>query len=248
MALPIAFCCWRHSATAWGRRIGLAACLLAPVGIYLAHTRSAILAGALGIVIYVSLRALTRAGFNGLRLAIVLVLAFGVIAAAALSGSGRVMDLVKGRTAAEVGSSYARVVMMQRGMVALEKSPIVGSGPGTAVYKIGQLQAGAGLTIDNQFLSELLDTGVPGLLLYLAALGMPLLRIFRQNLLPENHAWLCAFTAGLVAYIAIRPILSLTGNQDLAMLFIATIYLLSGRTEAGKPLICDETSPTPERR
>jgi O-antigen ligase len=237
MSLPLSLCCWQHAKNQWVRRAGLLALPLTAAGIYLAHTRSAILAAGVAVLLYCLLRFMIGFGLRGVRLAIMLILAMGVAVTPIVLGGGYVSEMVKGRTAGEQGSSYARVIMLRRGIEQVKESPIVGHGPGSAAYEIGRIAPGAGLTVDNQFLSEVVDCGIPGMCLFFLTLVIPMFRILREGMVPENIPWLCGYIAGLAAYVTTRPVLSLAFNGDLAMVYIAMIILLSGKAPNGNPFI-----------
>ena len=107
----------------------------------------------------------------------------------------------------------------------MEKSPILGYGPSTGASKIGYLGNSNSLTIDNYYLSMVIESGIPGLLLYIAMLLVPLLRIF-QFVDRERAGLLAALVSSVMVFATIRSILSLTHNQDFALLIIAMLMIL----------------------
>lgn len=80
------------------------------------------------------------------------------------------MELVQGRSNAEVQSNLARDEMIRRGFEATSDSPITGYGHGQSAIKAGVAGRNDFLTIDNYYLSAMVDFGFVGLSLLLAFL------------------------------------------------------------------------------
>jgi len=90
-------------------------------------------------------------------------LAIGVLGFTAETFQG----LIHGRTTIEVSSATSREIMIDKGLDAIQESPILGYGHGQAANYAGLVGNSNLLTIDNYYLSALLDFGYPGLFLTL---------------------------------------------------------------------------------
>ncbi len=208
----------------------LVLCLI-PLGIFITHTRSSMVAAVVGIIAFFVARSIALSQKNSSRaIAIIAIVVGGCILTIVLFWLTQ--DMFQGRTAAERGSSAARITMLSRGLTAIEESPILGYGAGTAASKIGYLSASRSLTIDNYYLSIAIENGVPGLIFYLGALFIALRQLFRTNN-PQNAGLTAALFASLVVYALIRSILSLTHNQDFSLVVIALLLLANRLPEKG---------------
>jgi hypothetical protein len=207
----------------------LAWAMLPPVAgmIYLSYTRSSLIA-ALSSIIVMTLVFGVRFGRDRRRpgvamlgwLAVTLALSTGVL----LSGSAAY--LAKGRTEAEAGSTQARVLMLNRGLAALDSHPVQGYGPGMAASKIGRLPGASGLTIDSYFLSVALDSGYLGLLLFSSSMWVVVVRGMRAGVRSLGvPSWtLIALSTGILASLIVKLVLSLTDNQELLFLLVAMTF------------------------
>ncbi|MFN3861661.1 MAG: O-antigen ligase family protein [Roseateles sp.] len=105
----------------------------------------------------------------------------------AVGGIGwMVKGLIMGRSAIEAGSTSARVEMLRRGVAALEQHPIFGYGEGLSVHVAGLTDSKGHTSVDSYLLSIAIDSGYPGLLLFLV-----IVLTFVSRL-----AWLAAGDAG----------------------------------------------------
>ncbi len=108
--------------------------------------------------------------------------------------------LIVGRSVVEVGSSNARTLMIQNGLSAIQSSPLFGFGAGMSLVMAG---FGSGLirTIDNWYLTTLLDFGYGGLAITLGAYAAVLVYGYKAGvkLQGNEERW---FAASLTAFCA----------------------------------------------
>jgi O-antigen ligase len=224
--------------------------LMVPVAIYMAFVdgfrwgKSLALLGLVGLSTFVIIRTGSRSGMGGF--AVVLALTAG-IALTRLVLRARdgvrgglyllgiiatvmctviaiylMQEILVGRTAGERSSGLVRLLMWERGLEKAWEHPVLGWGQDLAAQVLGFIGNRGVLTIDSYYLSVLLDTGFPGLALYLIALLMAIgvftahgLSIRRNNLLAA------LMVSAVVAFALIKVVLSLHHNHGLLMLLIA---------------------------
>ena len=137
-----------------------------PVGIYLANSRSGYLVLLISLtcfgtlIVYRKFKSKSILWLGGIG-AIVIIAATSIFA-------DYIKSLVVGTNGTEMGSTEARALQMQIGFSALSQSPIVGFGEGMSGLKAGLVGEKGVVTIDNTYLSILLDFGYVGLSLFVA--------------------------------------------------------------------------------
>lgn len=250
MTLPFAAVLGFNAQRRWMR--GLAWCVL-PVllgMIYLAHTRSSLIAAAasligMGLVFGLRIGRQRRNPTQAILGWALVVALVGVIVA--LSGS--VAYLTKGRTEAETGSSQARVTMFTRAQTLLAEQPVQGYGPGLGAIKIGRIQLGQrSPTIDSYFLSTLIENGFVGLGMFVLGMTVLLWQTVTTAVRSRGAgSWmLIALSAAIFASLIVKLVLSLTDNLDLLYLFtgMAVVGLMLSRQAAVQP---EPASATPRK-
>ena len=149
---------------------------------------------------------------------VVLMISFGTPLLTALVGTlmiwkGVDLSIVTGRSVDEMNSTHARLEMLNMAIPRFLEHPILGFGNGLAAEVLG-FNAGTQLTIDNYYISLILDSGLPGLLLFLslffvaAYTGIKVKSVGNDNL---------AFLGGLLAMsifsmLVVKSILSIPHN------------------------------------
>ena len=118
LAVTLPFCLYFivDSKRRWMRVCALIALSITPIGIYMSHTRSSMIAAIIGLLGFFLARSIvyTRSTiYRMLAITMVLMVACTTI----ILSSSDISELVKGRTAAERGSSYARKLMFDRALV-----------------------------------------------------------------------------------------------------------------------------------
>lgn len=233
MILPLAVYQLIYGGTALKRFLALVALPLIAVGIYITHTRSSLIAsGAVVILVLIFLgirMARQRKSFTITIMGVFTLVSVILVAVAALIGAS---EMVSGRSAAEAGSSNVRLLMLDRGSHLIAEAPILGYGPGLGGITLGFLPGVSKLTLDSYFLSVALETGIPGLLLFLGLVTIPIVKGFVFSLRKSSRENLLAFllATSLLAFVIVKTVLSLTNNFDSAFVLIAlsAVTLLQG--------------------
>mgnify|MGYP005849889227 CR=1 FL=1 len=151
--------------------------------------------------------------------AIFLGIAVGVIAA---------LDIVTGRSLQEMQSSSARLFMWQRGLFLIENSPFIGYGVYRAAEVLGFTGRGGVLTVDSYYLTLLLESGWPSLILFLMFAVSILsvcgkLAIFDRS---ETGGLAVAIAASLTGVLTMRAILSTPYNLPLFFALCGVVLAL----------------------
>lgn len=129
--------------------------------------------------------------------------------------------IASGKTASESSSTKGRAYMLEQGLLAIEKSPLLGTGPGTAEALAG-IRTGSGVTtLDNYFLAVAIESGIPALILLLACLVYPAWVIFSQLMNGPLHspAFLAATLGCLLVTILTHIVLWMPYNMFFTYLF-----------------------------
>jgi O-antigen ligase len=235
LSLPLAAYLVGYSSTRWQRLLGLGALPAMLAGLYLTHTRSPLIAAGVAVILLVAFLGI-RALRQQRSFAISVAGAFSLIALAfaAFAMLGIVTELILGRNAAETGSSIDRLIMLERGTNLILAEPITGYGAGMAAFTLGYLPGLTTLTIDNFYLSLGLESGLPGLALFLFLLGYPILKGFYASLrMPgQDGARISVIITALIGFAVVKSVLSLTDNLDAVFLLIALLAIsLQGETK-----------------
>ena len=229
MALPMALTA-AFVAGSTARRTAAWACLpLLICAIYLAQTRSALLAAAAGLFVMLFLL-----GIRAIRQRQSIAAAFagwmsmGLVGAFAVALAVASFYLAAGASAGEAGSSQARWIMFNRGLHLLSSQPLQGYGPGLAALKFGFLPGARSLTIDSYLISVAIESGFIGLGLWLGLNIAAVAMAVRQYLsaAPGLGIWHLAIAAALVASFVVKLILSLMHNFDLLFVLVGAIVAL----------------------
>lgn len=231
LTLPMAVFLLSHSSQQRFKVAGAASLTLMMGGIVLSGTRSAILTGAavlgLTLVLYFMENLRGRGGLTA-RGMISMIGLIGMITAA-LAVLPFVTDLVQGRNAYERGSSTARIMQYKLGMPKIEKQPLVGYGVGYGNTQVG-FRASAGRTsVDSYYLTMALDSGVPGVLLFIASfIGFIVmgLRLSFVETDPGPRLMARVLAVSLIGVLATRAVLSIDFNLVFVALICALLLVL----------------------
>lgn len=228
MSLPLAVYLVGYAGYTWQRLLGLIALPSMAAGLYLAHARSPLIAVSVVVfclVTFLGVRAMRQhrsflasitGAFSLVALALAVIAVFGVA-----------NELVIGRNVDEMGSSMDRLVMLLRGRTLVLDSPIVGYGGGLAAYTLGLLPGARRLTIDSYYLSLALESGFPGLLLFLSMFAYVILKGFQASLhlAGQDGARIAVIVSALLGFAVVKSVLSQTDNLDLAFVLIALLVV-----------------------
>jgi O-antigen ligase len=206
-----------------GRCVAVALILAAIAGGYFSYTRTFYIAIVVTPVVYFALRyfSLFRGRNWGLLFAGLLALvAVGAAAATALAPN--LNELIRGRTMVEALSSMHREVMWSKGMSYFEQSPLLGWGMGSDIVYGGIQQSAGSATIDDSYLSILLNGGIFSLVMLIVIACLALARAVEISIrgAPLSH-YASAFGAIVVCVLACQK-----GNSIPAP--FAYLYLVAG--------------------
>lgn len=206
--------------------------------VYFTNTRSGLAVGALFLGILLSLRYVVwLRGFRSRLMATVMgvqLLWVPIILAGLLFLMG---DLVAGQTAEQRSSTVSRTIALVNGLDGVAQSPVIGHGLGVGVTK-GGVSWGGGYqyTIDNLFLLQALDHGLPAAVLLLGCFGVAAWR-----LMPRWHELKSGDDVGLrvgmvmvfTTSIAMYSVYALTDLFELCFVLIGATLCLQGRATRG---------------
>jgi O-antigen ligase len=194
---------------------------MAAVAIYGCGSRSslvAVLATGVTWLVGRNIRKITKARLAWASLAIIVVVVTGGVLVSQLQ------SLITGRNLAEISSTAARGLMWVNAAPWISKGALIGYGDGKANLLAGLKNAGGGATIDDFYLSVILQSGFAGLVSFAAFAGcVAWLAIsgIRRFADPRSSE-LCVTILALVACIlSVQEITSITNN-------VAFIYLAGG--------------------
>lgn len=137
--------------------------------------------------------------------------------------SGEFQNLFQGSEGVGARSTAVRFKMLEIGLDNIQHSPIWGFGDGSAAKYSGNFRGSSAFaTIDNYYLSTLLNQGWVGLSLLVVAWGTILLKTTKISFASQNSLD-AAFTASIVSVIMTYAIVSLAGN--IALIFITAAII-----------------------
>lgn len=213
------------------RVIGLAAMPLIVFTIYASVSRSGFVAAIISVAAYAIMLSFGRRLSIG---KVAVSLALSGLAVLILSTVLRdVIDaLLVGKSAGEQGSSLARDNMVSTGMYALSLSPYLGFGDGNGLGIAGTRGANDVLTVDNYYLSTVLDFGLLGLAVNLMLFSSIVLTFLKSfNTLPQarDRDFCLAVAAATISILIGQYVISTPDNLSVLYLF-ATVAI--GSSEA----------------
>jgi hypothetical protein len=244
LSLPLAVYLVIFAKERWRRLLSLIALPAIMAGLYVAHTRAPLLAAAvaaLGLAGFLGVLAMRQKrsfAVSAVGFFAMVAFAFAVVALV-----GVAIDLAAGRNAEEAASSFSRIIMLQRGGALVLEQPLVGYGPGLAAVTMGFLPGFNTLTIDNYYLSVAMESGLPGLALFVGLLGYP---ISRGLITSVRSSWkegarMAVIALALLGYAVVKSVLSLTSNLDVIFLLIA-LLVISLEPEKASVSVADKSS------
>lgn len=238
-AAPIvAWVAWRSRGAV--RLIAVPTLLILPFVAWNTGSRAAVLGVAIAITLFVALATLraARRPTYGSTLAMLAMCTLTLAAVGPLHGQA--VNFIGGRTAAEASSSLYRSAMFDKGLTAIQKSPLTGFGEGRSAHHAGFYGKNKALTIDSAYLSYLLDSGWIGLLLVSGAWGLILTSLVSSALRLDAGSEATSLAAGAAATMIVFSILSIVDNVSL-------IYLASGVAMALRYQYCTRQPAAKDR-
>jgi O-antigen ligase len=247
LALPFVFYWAEKTKSQWWRWTLIVSVPVSLAGIWATDTRTSIVTGIMVIGIYALVRGiqfLRAEGRSSLRPVIALALV-GVIAAVAF---GVTMILVKLNWQTAFGSEGSRVIQIEMGIPRIKHRPIIGYGPGMAAYILNYSYNGRDRSIDNYFLSVVLDSGLPGLMCFLGILVTMVVGAARRAIAnPAERSLLMAFALTGLAFSFTRFTLSEFENLSLFYVILGA-YVAAVRITSLDPEAAAALEAEPPRR
>lgn len=203
-----------------------------PFLLWASRTRTAVLVAgvvlAVGFVV-VSLNAArrTRRSNSGSILGgIGLLFAAGLLSAVSVAA----VYLTMGRTAEESMSSLARVQMIEKAFGSSLREPLLGYGPALGNLQAAIYSSRGSASLDNYWLTLLLESGYPAMVMFLLALVLALrgiaLQVFKGHLTSE-YLLLAAWSLATLAFGVTTSILSTTHNLTLLNICFGVLVALT---------------------
>jgi O-antigen ligase len=182
-----------------GRVLSSVAAASAVIGAFLSGSRAAQAALIVGVIVF----GLTQlAASKQSKTWLLALIAVPVITPALLGAYDYVTQLAAGQSVAEQVSSHARVIMWTKGWPEILISPLLGHGGGSSLGLAGIKGTGGAYTIDDYYLSLLLDGGIVGVLMLALWLGAISLGVFTSGGTIQERRMRGALLAGICAILA----------------------------------------------
>lgn len=203
-------------------------------GVYFTNTRSGLSIGLLFLIILLTLRYLAWLKAMRSRLmSSILALQLLWLPVLMIVGVYVAQELVQGRTMEERSSTSSRMIALDHGLRSIMDSPLIGYGIGMGDIKGGvSLGGGVGFSMDNLFLLQALDNGIPATLLLLAVFGVSAWRMLPHwsELRPSSDVGLrLGMTMLFVSTIAMYGVYALSDLFELFFVLVAALLCLPGR-------------------
>jgi hypothetical protein len=234
VVMPLIALCARFDPSRAMRRLAILALCGLPFMLWAARTRTGVIVAILvagALLLGAVLQRLSRrkpATTRGLDGGMAAGMALLVLLAASVAAIAVIVQLTLGRTAEEVTSSYARVEMLQRALVATADSPLVGFGPDQGSILAANTNSRGRSSLDSFYLALMLDSGVPALLLFGALVAAA---TFRARLLITGtglrEAAQAAWALAAIGFAISAAVLGTRHNMSLFYLALGILVALS---------------------
>lgn len=211
------------------RFVSLLALFLAVIALFYTGSRSSLVAAAVGVGLLIF--------FGVIRSGSIRVRVFGTstLALALLFGTplaiATVAELRSGQTSAQIESSYWREEMWRLGAPAIEQKPLFGHGDGQAV-QIAGIRNGKGSTIDDHYLSTLIDFGYINLSIFILFNAAIVATALFSPGARSYSVLFYALAAGIVAILVNQKATSIFEGMGVLYLFAGVVSSLSIRPAA----------------
>ncbi len=233
-ALPLALGAWRSGASASRRRsrvFATMALLLLPAALWSTHTRTAVVSGVAGAILLGLALAWQAVRAPGKRFAQQVAGYFGLIVMAAglLATAGLAQVLATGRSAIEVSSTQSRLTMLDLALRSAGEAPLLGHGPLVGTFTAALRSSDGTVSLDSYFLTQLVESGWPGLLLY-TAFGLAALWLYLRvaSGSPKVHPPASLdWSLALVTFVLTTTVLSTAHNMPLLYLALGVMVALT---------------------
>lgn len=218
LALPFAFYWAQATRSRWWRWALIASVPLSLGGIWATDGRNSIVTSIMLMGLYGAVRGgrfLHAQRKSRLRPLIVLGLV-GLAVAVVIAIS---VALVKLNWQTAFGASGSRTAQIELGIPKIAHRPVIGYGPGMQAITLGYSANGRNLTIDNYYLSVVLEAGIPGLLFFMTMLGATVVGSVRRMFSnPSERGLMLAFALIGIGFAFTR--FTLSSSDNLCLFYI----------------------------
>lgn len=205
-----------------GKLLGIVAGFASLTAGYLSGSRSAFIALGAGVGVVIAMRLIApKTRVKPSQATLRKLSAIGLLIGAAALVAPVVAVMTEGKNAGEAASTGARVTQLNIGLEAVAQQPILGWGPGSGPIIAGIKTGSGASTMDNYLLSVAIESGIPGLALFLACLLYPARVAFTwvARGAGQRAGFLAATVGGAIAILIMRSILWMPLNLSFAFLF-----------------------------
>lgn len=204
--------------------LAFVAIIVCVVGIVKSGSRSGVLAAGVAFAILATIIWLRHTLKKGGGLA-VSVGGLPLIVIALIIGATSFNSSIQGKTREEASSTATRQLQLSRAVRALKDSPIIGFGQGAALQLAGVPGSKGLLTMDIHYVSLVLDSGVPGLLLFVLLGMLTLVKAFKVSIFGEDDGLILGAQIAMVAGILVT--LSAVAIQQNIFFLFFTVGVIS---------------------
>jgi O-antigen ligase len=204
--------------------IGALAVLAMLGGIWASNTRSPYFVATVSVSVFIFLVYFSKLTLARVQVA---VLALPALIVVFMANENFYSSLIQGRTKVEMGSSAVRDSMLQTGLAVAQGSPILGFGDGRSPFKAGMVGMNGVLTIDNGYLSWVLDFGYVGFTLFFLVAGLAMLvgvRSTSDKRPPGDNLLLKCAVSYIAGALVGLYVISIYDNLIVGSLLIGAIY------------------------
>ncbi|MHA1525354.1 MAG: O-antigen ligase family protein [Alphaproteobacteria bacterium] len=231
----------RFGGGAWRRIVALLFLGLAVFLIYRTGARSGLVALGSGCAGYFMLLVCRQFSIPKLVVACLVVISAVALAAGFYD---EILRFILGRTASEIASFNARQFMISKAEPWIALRPILGFGDGMALQKAGIEGFGRLISIDNYYLSTVLNFGFAGLAALIGFLGLAMLSGWSKirAACDRREASLMAAVVCMIFVIAlVQSIVSIPGNM--VFVFLGAGALLGHGAQRGSAACARDSDP-----
>lgn len=171
-----------------------AAGFLILLAMYFTYSRSAVVALLFSfcIVFFIKLKVMENNIYDGRKRILLSVFRKIFFVLFVVGGVGVIVAMSSGGSDSENASATTRLFQMKNGWLAIKNKPFVGFGPGEAIRvimdtgdRVSEAEKIWNETVDNLFLTKMIESGIPALLFYVFFLISVQLKLFKYAVTEE---------------------------------------------------------------
>lgn len=208
------------------KSVFIVAIVLSVTSVYVSGSRSGYIGLVVGIAVFATVIwvKMIKSGYLSKILSILLA---PVIVIGGVVFYGVAMTLISGQSATEAGSGQIRISMLIKGLNALAERPLLGFGDGRSTEIAGNVTSTGMVTIDNHYLSLLVDNGVIGFSMFVSAMIWLIYKSavssLKEDLQGNDGLFVLALLSSIMSILVTFSIVSIYDNMSLVWLLSTTI-------------------------